>query len=149
LTDLLEARLPQHPASLALKRRLAARFIEPAALPPRRARTAWVAFAGAAAMAAVVLVWFLRPPRPPEVALEAVADHQRILASTHPLDVESGGLHQVKPWFQGKLDFAPQVSFLGDDEYPLQGGALGVFGGEKAAVFVYKRRLHVCSLFVV
>ncbi len=79
---------------------------------------------------------------------EAVNDHLRLLASQHPLEVESGGIHQVKPWFTGRLDFAPVVSFVGDQEFQLQGGAVGYFLDRKAAVFVYKRRLHTISLLV-
>src|SRR6185369_13609046 len=74
--------------------------------------------------------------------------HLRVLVSEHPLEIESGGMHQVKPWFTGRLDFAPVVPFLGDDEFPLQGGAVGYFLDRKAATFVYKRRLHTISLFV-
>jgi len=79
---------------------------------------------------------------------EAVNDHLRILSSQHPLDIESGGMHQVKPWFQGRLDFAPVVPFLGDAEFPLRGGAVGYYLERKAAVFVFTRRLHEISLFV-
>ena len=79
---------------------------------------------------------------------EAVNDHLRVLSSQHPLDVESGGLHQVKPWFEGRLDFAPVVSFEGDADFPLKGGAVGYFRDRKAAVFVYARRLHPVSLLV-
>jgi anti-sigma factor RsiW len=79
---------------------------------------------------------------------EAVTDHLRLLASQHPLDVESGDMHQVKPWYEGRLDFAPIVPFLGDQEFPLAGGAIGYFLDRKAAVFVFHRRLHAISLFV-
>jgi anti-sigma factor RsiW len=79
---------------------------------------------------------------------EAVNDHLRILASQHPLEVESGGMHQVKPWFAGRLDFAPVVRFEGDGDYPLRGGAIGYYLDRKAAVFVFGRRLHTISLFV-
>jgi anti-sigma factor RsiW len=79
---------------------------------------------------------------------EAVNDYLRILSSQHPLDVESGGIHRVKPWFEGRLDFAPAVSFEGDQDFPLRGGAVGYFLDRKAAVFVYGRRLHTISLFV-
>ena len=82
------------------------------------------------------------------MVVEAVNDHLRILSSRHPLDIESGGMHQVKPWFEGRLDFAPVVGFLGDQEFPLQGGAVGYFLDRKAAVFVFHRRLHAISLFV-
>jgi anti-sigma factor RsiW len=79
---------------------------------------------------------------------EAVNDHLRLLSSQHPLDIESGGMHQVKPWFEGRLDFAPVVRFLGDDDFPLRGGAVGYYLDRKAAVFVFHRRLHVVTLLV-
>jgi anti-sigma factor RsiW len=79
---------------------------------------------------------------------EAVNDHLRVLYSDHPIEVESGGIHQVKPWFAGRLDFAPVVAFGGDDDFPLQGGAVGYFLDRKAATFIFKRRLHVITLFV-
>jgi anti-sigma factor RsiW len=63
--------------------------------------------------------------------------------------VRSGGIHQVKPWFTGKLDFAPRVAFAGDDEFPLVGGSLAELGGRKAAAFEWKRRLHTITLFVL
>ena len=66
-----------------------------------------------------------------------------------PLAQVAGGLHEVKPWFGGKLDFAPAVQFAGNDDFPLQGGAVEPFLDRRAAVFVYRRRLHTASLFVV
>jgi hypothetical protein len=45
-----------------------------------------------------------------------------VLLSQRPLEIESGGgLHQVKPWFEGRLDLAPIVSFEGDTDFPLKG----------------------------
>jgi anti-sigma factor RsiW len=79
---------------------------------------------------------------------EAVNDHLRLLASQHPLDIENGDYHRVKPWFAGRLDFAPEVTFEGDAEFPLKGGAVGYFRDRKAAVFVYARRLHPITLLV-
>ena len=79
---------------------------------------------------------------------EAVNDHLRLLASQHPLDIESGGMHQVKPWFEGRLDFAPVVRFDGDQDFPLRGGAVGYYVDRKAAVFVFYRRLHPMTLLV-
>ena len=83
-----------------------------------------------------------------QLETEAVNDHLRILYSEHPIEVESGGIHQVKPWFTGRLDFAPALGFAGDAEFPLQGGAVSWFLDRKAAAFVFKRRLHTISLFV-
>jgi anti-sigma factor RsiW len=153
LTELLEERLPQHAAPLRLKRRLAATW---AAAPRRRwPRWAWVATPAAAVavlfLALVPLVERYAPAPPggaPTMVTEALNDHLRILASQHPLDIESSAMHQVKPWFEGRLDFAPAVSFLGNAEFPLGGGAIGYFLDRKAAVFVFHRRLHAISLLV-
>jgi anti-sigma factor RsiW len=100
-----------------------------------------------AAIAAGVVVWRDHSAGDVMVA-EAVSDHLRVLYSQHPLEVESGGIHQVKPWFEGRVDFAPVVRFAGDDDFPLQGGAVGYFIDRKAAVYLFKRRLHVVTLFV-
>jgi anti-sigma factor RsiW len=159
VTELLETRLPQYPASLALKRRLAAAWPEPAPLR-RAARSPWWSRWGRPALPALVVgslllvalpLYYQRGARPggaDALVAEAVNDHLRVLGSPRPLDVESGGIHQVKPWFEGKLDFAPEILFAGDADFPLRGGALGYFLDRRAAVLVYQRRLHVVSLFV-
>jgi anti-sigma factor RsiW len=82
------------------------------------------------------------------IASEAVNDHLRVLASQHPVDIESGGTHQVKPWFEGKLDFAPVVPALDGTDVRLRGGAVGYVFDRKAAVLVYQLRLHVVTLLV-
>src|SRR5262245_2388554 len=153
LSEVLEQRLPQHPASLALKRRLAAEW--PAA--PRARRSFRRLFLPALAAAAVVLAvspvlyhrFVVVPAQRNALVAEAVNDHVRVLLSQRPMDTESSDIHQVKPWFGGRLDFAPAVAFGGDAELPLSGGAVGYFLDRKAAVFLYSRRLHAISLFVV
>jgi len=144
---LIEAALRDHariPAPASLRRRLERRHLS-------RGRR-WLVpsltgLAGAIAAAAIVLL--VMRPAPPrlDIANEAVGDHQRVLAA-RGLGVEVSDMHQVKPWFAGKLDFVPPITFLGDDEFPLRGGDVAVFLGHKAAAFVYARRLHVISLFV-
>jgi anti-sigma factor RsiW len=79
---------------------------------------------------------------------EAVNDHVRLLQSERPLEVESGGIHQVIPWFSGKLDFAPGIHFPGDAEFPLQGGAVGYFLDRKAATLVFRGPKSTISLLV-
>ena len=62
------------------------------------------------------------------------------------MEIESGGSHQVKPWFEGKLDFAPVVPALEGTDVRLRGGAVGYVFDRKAAVLVYGLRLHVVTL---
>jgi anti-sigma factor RsiW len=150
LDERLERELPQYAAPLALKRRLRARLPMAAPAPPRRARR-WVAATSIAAAAALALLVGVKQPWNPGGApavREAVADHLRVVSREHPVDIESGGPHQVKPWFTGRIDFALPSVFGGDGDFALQGGSVGYFFDRKAAVLVYKRRLHTISLFV-
>jgi anti-sigma factor RsiW len=158
LSDVLETRLPRYSAPLALRRRIAASWPASGATaqaPRRPWRPAqWIAvtsaLSGALAIAVAgttaVVVQDRADAR--RVAGEVVNDHLRVLAGA-PLAQVTGGLHEVKPWFGGKLDFAPVVGFAGNADFPLQGGAVEPFLDRRAAVFVYKRRLHTASLFVV
>ena len=157
LTRALEQRLPLHPASIALKRRLAAQWPTPSTQRSwwRRWRPVLMpalAFAALLMLVTPVLYYERTASRMAGeragLVAEAVNDHLRVLASQHPLDIESSDVHQVKPWFEGRLDFAPRVAFEGDAEFPLKGGALGYFRDRKAAVFVYARRLHPITLLV-
>jgi anti-sigma factor RsiW len=155
LDRLLEERLPQHPASLALKRRLQARLpaaetAAPSAAPVRRARARWLAPLGGALAACAALVFVLGRGHPAgnPLVTEAVADHLRVVYRERPVDIEGGGPHQVKPWFTGRLDFALPAVFGGDDEFKLEGGSVGYYLDRKAAVLVYKRGAHTASLFV-
>jgi len=146
---LIAAALADHvrmPAPRRLREQLARQH-----LTTRRPWRSWIApFALGAAVAAAVTVLVVRVPATDTAALatidEAVGDHLRIVGAPHPLDVESNDLHNVKPWFTGRLDFVPPVSFVGDDEFRLRGGSLAVFQGHKAAAFVFQRRLHTITL---
>jgi anti-sigma factor RsiW len=153
LSVLLEQHLPRPRTPASLKGALEDRWLEPGErrrAPPRWARmgrTLATMSAGAALALAVEVGWHARAQDNPMVA-EAVNDHLRVLYSDHPLEVESGGIHRVKPWFAGRVDFAPVVDFAGDDDFPLLGGSVGYFVDRKAATFVFKRRLHEITLFV-
>jgi len=154
LGEALEGRLPRHAAPAALTRRLASDWAATRTAGPARRPARWYRLAGAAAAAVLVVALPLAYLRGTDRAAstrmvaEAVNDHLRILSSQHPLDVESSGIHQVKPWFEGRLDFAPVVRFDGDQDFPLRGGAVGYYLDRKAAVFVFGRRLHTISLIV-
>jgi anti-sigma factor RsiW len=150
LSDALD-RVPRRRAPERLLRSLDAKWGGGRA--PKSATRLVPLFAAAlvgAAIAASVLLGTGRTRAPSgAMVTEAVNDHLRVLYGEHPLEVESGGVHQVKPWFAGRLDFAPVVAFGGDDEFPLQGGAVAYFVDRKAAAYEYKRRLHPITLFVV
>jgi anti-sigma factor RsiW len=171
LSVLLEQRLPRPSAPGSLKRALEEKWgnvaapapsaepavaappaaLAPAPRPQRRAPFYAATFAAMAAGALLALggAYGLRARAPDDaIVAEAVNDHLRVLYSEHPVEVESGGIHRVKPWFEGRVDFAPVVDFAGDDDYPLVGGSIGYFVDRKAATFVFRRRLHQITLFV-
>ena len=150
LSELLDAHLPPVVAPRMLRERRTTQYGIPTK-PSRKTRTRLIAasLSAAAILAAAWLLWLRGPLDPRDPLLrEAVNDHLRVLYAQQPIEIASGGIHQVKPWFTGRLDFAPDVAFSGDDDFPMVGGAVGYMIDRKAATMMFKRRLHIISLFV-
>ncbi len=138
---------PTYALPSSLRAQLTAR-VTPA--KPKRSFAYKAAIVGPSLAATLLVLLLVRTWVNPnqELVSEAVNDHLRVLYAEHPIEIESGGIHQVKPWFTGRLDFAPAMSFSGDDEFPMQGGAVGLFVDRKAATFIFKHKLHTITLFV-
>ena len=139
------------PAGLEARVRRALRDEGRAAATPRWTLRAWFSVALPAAAVLVVGLLLLRPAFGPAglpLSEELVADHIRSLQADHLTDVASTDQHTVKPWFDGRLDFSPDVRDLAAQGFPLVGGRLDYAGHRALAALVYQRRQHVINLFV-
>jgi anti-sigma factor RsiW len=118
----------------------------------RQTLSPWLMFATGAAFAAVILGFALfqttRAARTDAIANQVVANHVRSLLAAHLVDVVSSDQHTVKPCFDGKIDFAPEVRDLSADGFPLVGGRLDYLEGKTVAALVYQRSKHPINLFV-
>lgn len=89
-----------------------------------------------------------RPVDADALDAELVSDHVRSLRVGPLVQVESTDRHTVKPWFQGKLDYAPPVLNLADEGFPLIGGRVEHINGDSVATLVYMHNKHVLNMFV-
>ena len=84
----------------------------------------------------------------PSLEDELVGDHVRSMGMGPLIEVASSDRHTVKPWFQGKLDYAPPVPDLSAAGFPLLGVRVERVGGKAVAALAYSRDRHIINVFV-
>jgi anti-sigma factor RsiW len=148
LSDGLRTSAPAYHAPTSLRKNVRAalrREEKPARL------SLWMPFAIGAACALLLLVFAVPQTKRASrntIADEVVANHIRSLLATHLVDVASSNQHTVKPWFDGRVDFAPEVRDLAANGFPLVGGRLDYLNGKMVVALVYQRNKHPINLFI-
>jgi anti-sigma factor RsiW len=115
---------------------------------PRRALSPWLAGGFAALAASLLLLVAVPQLTATGVEDQLIVSHVRSLLANHVTDIAASNQHVVRPWFNGKIDFAPPVVELSDQGFPLVGGRLDYVDGRVVPALVYHRRLHTINLFI-
>lgn len=129
------------------------RRIEDREHPESRSRTLtwWQALVlgGSTALIGALSGWWLAQPQVLETLPEyAVARHVAALTPQGPrIDVASSDRHVVRPWFQGRLEFAPMVRDLSAQGFDLVGARVDHLGDRQAVAVVYRLHSHVIDVF--
>jgi anti-sigma factor RsiW len=157
LRSAVAARATRHRAPAGLAERIDDALADAAPAPviaPRVSRF-WQGLGVGAATATVAALAvgigiFAGQPSPDErIATEVAANHVRSLMGSHAVEVASSDQHTVKPWFNGKLDYAVPVLDFTTEGFPLVGGRLDYLDGRPVAALVYRHRLHTINVFAL
>ncbi len=150
---LLKEGLVRHTAPDVLKARLRSSLAQsrPFDEPVERRPRSWITLAAAAAVIAIassgITLAVARQGARPPAGEEVLSSHLRSLMPGHLTDVASTNQHNVKPWFNGRVDFSPSVPNLDSAGFPLLGGRLDYVNDRPVAAVVYGRREHKISVY--
>jgi anti-sigma factor RsiW len=137
-------------APVGLERRIRLKLPQPRKMAIGKWTRSWIAVAAVALVALSTWIATILAGGGGErlLASEVTSAHVRSLMAEHLWDVKSTDQHTVKPWFDGKLDFAPDVRDFKDQSFALEGGRLDYLENRPVAALVYRHDKHYVNLFV-
>ena len=98
----------------------------PAARSPQMRRSLMrqaAALVATGALSAFATWWFVSASsQTVQLERDVLSAHVRSLLQETPVQIAASDTHVVKPWFTGRVDFAPDVKDLTSDGSPLVGG---------------------------
>jgi anti-sigma factor RsiW len=98
---------------------------------------------------AIAVVLMARIEGEQRIVDDVVSAHVRSLLGGQPAQIASADPHVIRPWFGGKVTYAPQVKDLASEGFPLQGARVDYVPPQAVAAIVYGRRLHRITLFIL
>lgn len=122
-----------------------------ASLHPQKNVSPWWKWAWAPLSVVVLalLAFLLFPKAKSDSMMAALVDqHVTTVASEHPVDVVSNNLHNVRPWYAGKLPFTFNMPEVKDSPFELIGGKVVYAEQNPGAELLYQMRQHKISIFV-
>ena len=152
LSDDLRSLTPRYTAPEGLRDRILQNLRQdnkPITAPNRLSGNAWAM--AATVLLAIAIGWnvMLRQSTTENaIAQEIVSSHVRSMIGDHLLDVPSTDRHNVKPWFNGKLDYSPDVRDFPAQGFALIGGRVDYVNHRAVAAIVYSGRQHTINVFV-
>lgn len=113
----------------------------------------WLGIGGGAMATGSFATWALMTfvffsPLNIQLADSIIDAHISALMVDHVTDIKNSDRHTVKPWFNGRIDFAPPIKDLSTHGFELVGGRLDYIQGKNTSALVYKRRAHIINAFI-
>ena len=151
LSTLVRAGTTPYKAPEGLRLRVQASIAHPT--PALREPPSWAQAGTLAALAGALGmglgVWIAIPRAVDTIGDEIVVAHVASLrAAPKVSQIESRDRHQIKPWFAGRVTFAPLVVDLTPEGFELVGARLDQVGDRQAAVVVYRIRNHFVNVLM-